>query len=246
MVKEKQTKEVIQELYNLTRQFTRALVDRYYYQYRGDVDDLAGDFFVQFMTPKASGDRKKETLLDKFDESITSLAYLVKVSVARKLIDQSRQHPYIIRSIDQVIEENGDGFMLILNDLEEDKKRTIFRDESLISKIKVAFNKLPESIRNERFVELFDTASSLTQYLEPVLHKVRNCPIQQVTSRTAVVYIPIACTFVLFDVETGKPRGSFKPFTLNEEELKQVRALAVYHSSFTKELLQEFLEKSHN
>lgn len=242
MDKSEQTEKVINELYKLTHQFTRALQGRYYYQFRGDVDDLAGEFFVQFMTPKGSGDRPKETLLDKYDPSITSLAYLVKVSVIRKLIDQSRQHPYIVRSIDQVVEASGDGFMLILNEYEEGRKKTIFQDKALIAKIKESFNRLPDSVRNERFVELFDTDSSLAPYLEPVFPTIRNCPIQQVTTRTAVMYIPIACTFVSFDVETGKPRGSFKPFSLNAEELQKIRELVSYHSSFTKELMQEYLQ----
>lgn len=243
MEKSQQTEKVIAELYKLTRQFTKALIPRYYYQYRGDPNDLASEFFVQFMTPKASGDRPKESLLDKFDASITSLPYLVKVSVIRKLIDQSRQHPQIVESLDFALEDKGDNILFVANEYAEGQKKTIFKEGALVEKIKKEFNKLSEETRNQLFVELFDSDSTLVPFLEPAIRKIRNCPIQQVTNRTLVLFIPIAQSYVSFDVETGKPRGSFRPFNLNSEELAQVKQLVSYHSQFTKELLQEYFCK---
>ena len=107
MTKQQQTEEVKVQLFHLTLQFTRKYQPRYYYQYRGELYDLAMEFYCDFLTPKGRSS-VKETLLDKFDPSITTLPYLVKVSTIRKLIDRSRADSTPILSIDALIESYGD------------------------------------------------------------------------------------------------------------------------------------------
>lgn len=85
-----QTEEVKVRLFKLTQQFVRKYVSRYYKQYNGVVDDLVMDYYVEFLTPKSREIGKEASLLDKFDENVTTLPYLVKVAVQRKLIDSSR------------------------------------------------------------------------------------------------------------------------------------------------------------
>lgn len=95
-------------LYNLTRQFVLKHSHHYYQQYRGDLQDLCQDFFIDFITPKCRPGGRKETLLDKYDSSVTSFEYLVKNAVIRKLIDRSRKDRTVSLSIDNLQEEYGD------------------------------------------------------------------------------------------------------------------------------------------
>ena len=103
-----QTEEVKVRLFKLTQQFVRKYVSRYYKQYNGVVDDLVMDYYVEFLTPKSREIGKEASLLDKFDDTITSLEYLVKVAVQRKLIDSSRQNPIPMLRIDNFQDEFGD------------------------------------------------------------------------------------------------------------------------------------------
>lgn len=91
MAKEDQTSEIKEELYNLTQQFVRKYWRLYYPNYKGEIDDLVSDFYVEFETPKSREKGKEQTLLDKFDPKVTTLPYLVKVAVQRKLIDMARK-----------------------------------------------------------------------------------------------------------------------------------------------------------
>lgn len=95
-------------LYNLTRQFVLKHSHHYYQQFRGDLQDLVQDFFIDFITPKCRPGGRKETLLDKYDSSVTSFEYLVKNAVIRKLIDRSRKDRTVSLSIDNLQEEYGD------------------------------------------------------------------------------------------------------------------------------------------
>lgn len=90
MDKSEQTDKVKKELYDLTLQFVRKYWRQYYPAFKGDIDDLASDYYLEFLTPKARERGKEQSLLDKFDPTITTLPYLVKVAVTRKLIDSSR------------------------------------------------------------------------------------------------------------------------------------------------------------
>lgn len=243
MNKSLQTEKLHLELYNLTRSFTKALVGRYYYQFRGDVNDLASEFFTQFITPKGRKGAVKESLLDKFNPETTSLAYLVKVCVTRKLIDQSRQNPQHYTSIDNMMEENGDCITKAfkLTSEQEEERSSILNDPKYLEKVLEGFRKLPEMERNLYFVSIFDSQSILASILQPTLRYAHMCPIQQITDKTVVLYVPEAQKLINFSLDDGHPRGFFQPFYLTEEELKVLRDYGLYHSQFTRELFIEYL-----
>lgn len=108
MKKEEQTDAVMKELYDLTLSFVRKYWRKYYPSYKGDVEDLASDFYLEFITPKSRVPGKEQTLLDKFDSKVTILPYLVKVSVQRKLIDRSRTDKGEKNYNDSYDEETGE------------------------------------------------------------------------------------------------------------------------------------------
>lgn len=95
-------------LWNLTKKMVQKHTSHYYKQYRGDLDDLIQDFYIDFITPKARSGRRPEMLIDKYDSKITSFEYLVKTSVIRKLIDCSRKDRNPMVSIEGLQEEYGD------------------------------------------------------------------------------------------------------------------------------------------
>ena len=100
--------KVKEELYKLTQQFVRKYQRQYYPAYKGELDDLVSDFYAEFLTPKSREKGKEESLLDKFDENVTSLPYLVKVAVQRKLIDRSRSDKGEKNYVEKYDEETGD------------------------------------------------------------------------------------------------------------------------------------------
>lgn len=236
MTKDQQTDKVFKLLYDLTKKFTKAYQPKYYYQFHGDVEDLAGDFFTQFITPKARSGEKK-SLLDKFDEDITSLPYLVKVCVIRKLIDASRSNPQVLCSFDELLEKVGDLCMPV-----EHKVKKSY-DKKLVAKVSKEFTKLQPVERNKIFVSLFDSDSPFTEYLTPALLYIHNCPVQQVTPKTVVLYVQEHRTCVSFDVSDGHPRGKMHPFSLTKEECVELKAMTNYHSQFSRELFEEYLQK---
>lgn len=116
MKKAEQTPELITRMYDLTTKYTRAVQPIVYKQYRGDVDDLASEIFMKFMSPRGLHD--KETLLDKYDaslrpKSMTPEAFfdsLVKTCVRRALIDYSKMdQPGRIKSLDDLQSRCGDS-----------------------------------------------------------------------------------------------------------------------------------------
>lgn len=145
-------------LYNLTRQFVLKHSHHYYQQYRGDLQDLCQDFFIDFITPKCRTGGRKETLLDKYDSSVTSFEYLVKNAVIRKLIDRSRKDRTVSLSIDNLQEEYGDiiteTFQLV--DSQKHSELQEFIDPSVDERIftedeveyyRTKFEKLSENVR---------------------------------------------------------------------------------------------------
>lgn len=145
-------------LYNLTRQFVLKHSHHYYQQYRGDLQDLVQDFFIDFITPKCRPGGRKETLLDKYDSSVTSFEYLVKNAVIRKLIDRSRKDRTVSLSIDNLQEEYGDiiteTFQLV--DSQKHSELQEFIDPSVDERIftedeveyyRTKFEKLSENVR---------------------------------------------------------------------------------------------------
>lgn len=145
-------------LYNLTRQFVLKHSHHYYQQYHGDLQDLCQDFFSDFITPKCRPGGRKETLLDKYDSSVTSFEYLVKNAVIRKLIDRSRKDRTVSLSIDNLQEEYGDiiteTFQLV--DSQNHSELQEFIDPSVDERIftedeveyyRTKFEKLSENVR---------------------------------------------------------------------------------------------------
>jgi len=112
--KEEQTPQLKKELYDMVLTFVRKYQPLYYAQYKGDIRDLASDFYVEFLTEKGRGNKPKESLLDKYDPNITVLPYLVKVAVQRALIDRSRSDKGEINYLENYDDED-DANRLTLN-----------------------------------------------------------------------------------------------------------------------------------
>lgn len=85
--KEDQTDQLKYKVYTMVLPFVQKYQPRFYPQYRGDLKDLASQFYLDFMGG-SGGD--KESLLDSYDPSVSSLPYYVKIAVQRALIDESR------------------------------------------------------------------------------------------------------------------------------------------------------------
>jgi len=231
MTKQQQTDEVRVELFKLTLQFTRKYQPRYYYQFRGEVYDLAMEFYCEFLTPKGRGD-VKESLLDKFNPEITSLAYLVKVSVQRKLIDRSRADRIQLVSIDEMIESYGDVMQKTFNlvDEVEEAPDDAYQTRRLIS----AFSALDVLTKNNLVSRLYCECSPLVKILKPVFKYINNCPIQQVTDKTVVVFIPSFHKCINFALSDGHPRGGVRLPSLDTTGLTQ------YHSGFDRDVFEEY------
>lgn len=233
MKKEEQTPELLVELCKLTVMFTRKLQPRYYYQYRGEAYDLAMEFYCEFLTPKGRGE-KKETLLDKFDPEVTSLAYLVKVSVTRKLIDRSRADKSDIVSIDRLVDEYGDLITKVFNLVERPDDEELMADEFFKRRLVQSYEKLDEFTRNSIYAKLYDVASQFCEVLRPSFMYVHGCPVQQITDKTVVLFVPDLHRCINFALDDGHPRGKVRPFVIDTKGLVQ------YHSGFERELFEEF------
>lgn len=260
MEKSKQTPEVKEQLYKLTLQFVRKYQPRYYKQYRGDLEDLASDFFCQFLTPKSRIEGKEESLLDKFDLSkkppqLTPevfFANLVKVSVQRMLIDRSRRDCYRHTSIDKFIDEYGDLFtktFQLTTEADEELKEfdvdNITFSKSFLDEAKSKYNCLSASARkaftsayNECREVLSGSYRKLFDYLlaEDILYLQVDkewCPVQQVTSKTAVLFIPSIKKMVDFDRFTGVARGKYE-MNLSLDSIAYLSEIDVYKQSLSR------------
>lgn len=231
MLKSEQTKEVKVHLYNLTHNFVYKYVHQYYKQYQGDLDDLVSDFYIQFLTPKARVKGKEQSLLDKYDDSITSLEYLVKVSVIRKLIDKSRSDKGRV-SIDKRWDDCGDMTAVIfgLYDEQEDEETVDNKEftSSAYKLVETKWNALDpyhqQVLRNKysecrgalakNYQKLFDKVIEpkhevvqpkevLTLLVEEE-KQLHECKVQQITNKTVVAYYDNKCWD--FDRITGQAR----------------------------------------
>lgn len=112
-----QTDELKLELYKLTLQFVSkcwllnyANIKKVASSQGVSKEELAMQFYADFLTPKGRTD-VKESLLDKFDPTkpgaTNSLPYLVKVSVQRKCIDYIRAHENTAVNTDLVAENTS-------------------------------------------------------------------------------------------------------------------------------------------
>jgi len=140
-----QTDAIKVQLYNLTLSFVHKYQPRYYKQYQGDHEDLAMKFYCEFLTAKAREKGKEASLLDKFDARITTLPYLVKVSVQRMLIDSSRKDCVQIKHIDNYVDEYGDcitqAFALVAEETEETVDTRVFTADEIVD-LKIRWSNL--------------------------------------------------------------------------------------------------------
>jgi hypothetical protein len=168
MTPEAQTEEVKVRLFYLTSQFTKKYVHRYYKQFEGDINDLIMEYYLEFLTPKSREKGKEQSLLDKYDSRITSLEYLVKVAVQRKLIDSSRSNPYNSVRIDFFQDEYGDciaeAFGLTVN--QDDPtgciadNRTFTKEEASV--IKMKFESMPDETKEAWVKQYREMRSALS------------------------------------------------------------------------------------
>lgn len=227
-------------LYSLTLMFTKAYKPKYYYQYRGDIEDLAADIYAEFLTPKGSKGKEKKTLLDKFDPSVTSIEYLTKICVVRKLIDRSRQDPIRYVSIDNLLAEKGDGVAKAIRLFSDDHEENNKLSARIKKKIFDKFYQMDRDDRNKVFAVAMEIDSELVSELKPVIPEIHGCLLQQVTSKSALLYVKEWRTLIAFDVNSGRARGSRIPFVLTEEDLQKIKELKGFESHLSKELFLDY------
>ncbi len=254
MKKSEQTNAVKERLYNLTLAFVRKYQPRLYYQYRGDKEDLASEFYTQFLTAKSREKGKEESLLDKYNPEITSLEYLVKVSVQRMLIDRSRADKYKFRSIDHFVDEFGDVITKSFNLSTEDDDITIDEMEfspDFAETVKLKFSRLSSyaqravksqlleyfSVLAPQFQDLFsfilepEPNVELLYFSVVINDSVENCLCQQVTDKTAcLVYNNNVYNF---DRINGAGRGKdYRQWHLTIESLERLKDITIYKSGY--------------
>ena len=249
MTKEEQTPEVKVKLYDLTRMFVRAYQPKLYKQFRGELDDLASEFYLQFLTEKARVKGKEESLLDKFDPSVTTLAYLVKISVQRMLIDRSRKDKREV-SLDEKCESFGDMVLARFNLIDEkqetiddfeatpelrEKARTAYLAKSESEQKAIAqYYRSIRSVINEQVRALFsfmDPASvdgegkvirDTYEYyvdLADQLEVGTHLRVYQVTEKS--IQLLHGTTIVTYNKETGAARGK-NNFQIMKESLEEL------------------------
>lgn len=269
MLKSEQTKEVKIHLYNLTRNFVYKYIHQYYKQYQGDLDDLVSDFYIQFLTPKARIKGKEQSLLDKYDDSITSLEYLVKVSVIRKLIDRSRSDKGKV-SIDKRWDDCGDMTAIIFGLYDDqDADETVDSKEftkSAYKEVERHWNALDayhKQVLQNKYAEcrsalainyrnLFDAVIGKKEESKPVEvltlfvldeDHLEECKVQQVTDKTIVAYFDDKCYD--FDRFTGLARKKElkdRGICIEEESLEYIGehyAKSVYKSGYSRKQFDE-------
>lgn len=259
MKRSEQTEAVKVRLYRLTDQFVKKYVWRYYKQFTGDIDDLIMEYYVEFLTPKSREKGKEESLLDKFDSNVTTLEYLVKIAVQRKLIDSSRQDPTQDIRIDNYVDEFGDciteafeltteqdeesGFMVDIRTFTIEEMRSIkLRFENLADDFKQTFYKQFKDVEcalAPAYRDLFSyVVSGFEAEMEPIIEEKRNkvtsveleiaeignCAVQQITPKTACVFVPTFNHVVDFNRETGEARGkNYKGLKLTEAAVAWIK-----------------------
>lgn len=241
MEKERQEQLKVR-LYNLTFMFVKAYKPKYYYQYQGDLEDLASDIYCEFLTPKASKGREKQTLLDKFDDSVTSIEYLTKVCVIRKLIDKSRQDPTIRVSLDRLIEGKGDSIAKALNLVDSTPAQSALASITK-RRIKERYETLSDDEKNKVYSVAVQIESEMCTELKPCIPEIHGCLVQQITDKSALLYVKAWRTLITFDIKTGNARGSRVPFTLTDEELESLKNHRGFTSHMTKELFLDYMSK---
>lgn len=240
MTQEEQTEQVIVELYNLTRQFTFKYQPLYYIQYRGDLEDLCADFFCDFMQKKSRIEGEEESLLDKFDSKITTLPYLVKVAVKRKLIDRSRADKAEIR-IDPIMEKLGDSANTRLNlvyEPDEVIEQMIFDCDDLF-RAKHQFSLLPKETQNKvrrYFAEVKNCiAPNVLSMVSKVIDRNLTAKIAgkeykccQVTEKS--LQFNMDGKIVTFNRDNGEQRASVREYVMSAKDVKKFESVECFRN----------------
>lgn len=161
--KEEQTDSIKTRLYNLTRQFVYKYWREYYSSFKGDLDDLVSDFYVDFCTAKSREEGNEQSLLDKFDPNITTLEYLVKVAVQRKLVDKARGDKHEMNYAERYDEETGDlslDFLAKHIDEEDESVDKMVFTEDDIFELRDKFDALSEE-EKKHFVRVYNEVKNV-------------------------------------------------------------------------------------
>lgn len=261
MEKSEQTQQVKERLYYLTAQFVKKYIHRYYKQFKGDIYDLITEYYIQFETPKSRERGKEQTLLDKFDPSITTLEYLVKVSVQRKLIDSSRHDCRQSISFDKKYDEFGDMMCKVFDlvtEPEEIESDVISHTEFSI--LCERFSRLSKDAQESIFVQYSEVRSVLSKTYQTVFDRIFNfrektievvkkivmqpvsviynetvieAPCQQVTPKT--ICLKIENAVYDFDRVTGHSRGKRIVAQISQDSLNWIAEnITTYHSGISR------------
>lgn len=132
-VKRARLGDVKVKVWELVHKYVKVHQPYYYRQFQGDLWDLGQDIFESFMKAKARVRRVKDltgkvlkdeegndvrvrgreqSLLDKYNPQVTSIEYLVKGCVIRKLIDYSRGDKVPFVRYQNLLEEFGDWVLV--------------------------------------------------------------------------------------------------------------------------------------
>lgn len=243
-------------LYELTHKFTYALKNKYFIQYDGDLDDLASDYFLSFITPK-SRTGEKLTIYDHYNPdweinpTWENFEGYVRSCVINKLIDSSRlesAHRHV--SIDNYIEEFGDIITKTFDLSNEDEQETKDRlsDPKFIAKVIAEYNKLSVDKRNQFFFDLYDSNSTVVKFLRPKIHYVLGLPIYQVTDSNVMVYSKKLNRIVRFDRKDGHAKGYTGYRDLTKDELETIDSFVdldsnLYWCQTSSQLFIEYLNE---
>lgn len=162
LAKEEQTDKLKERLYKLVQQFVYKYWRSKYPRYKGDVEDLVTDFYIQFLTPKARNG-EKQSLLDKYNPKTTSLEYLVKVAVQRMLIDRARTDKNEMNYAEKYDEETGDLSLDFLAKHIDDPKiqlEDIQFDSEEIAELRDKFDEMSEDKR-KAFLDYYDDVKGI-------------------------------------------------------------------------------------
>ena len=262
MNKSEQTDEVKARLYKLTLNFVRKYQPRLYYQFRGEQEDLASEFYTQFLTAKSREKGKEASLLDKYDSSVTSLEYLVKISVQRMLIDRSRADKYKFKSIDHFVDEFGDVIIKTFNLSTDDDEISVDELEftpDFIELVRSKFYNLSFDAQKSLRMQVRECYNVLTPEFQKVFkflvnndpqrilrfnlivdERVESCVCQQITDKT--VCLLFNGQVYNFDRLTGVGRSkSYRQWHLTLESLQEIQDIPLYKSGFSREqIVNEF------
>lgn len=276
MKRTEQTDKVKEKLYNLTLSFIKKHQSHYYIQFKGEPEDLALEFFCEFLTPKSRIKGNEQSLLDKYDVSKKPanmseeafFANLVKVSTIRMLIDRSRADNVNVKSIDNYIDSFGDVVSKVFNlTTEQPNIEEFMFSPSYIETVKSKFNSLSRksqislqkkymevcNVIDPLYRELFDKVIIVSKkepenvFIEVFDNEMKNCLCQQITAKT--VCLLVDDKVVDFDRFSGACRNkALQHMKLSAKALSEIKDVTIYKSKYSrKDIIEsEFVRISNN